>query len=67
MKLKQRIDGCWEVYKEKVKIISEHVVNAGGLWAKQVGQMAGLNLPVSPLKYNYLGTLTIPTIEAMYF
>ena len=32
--LKQRVDGCWEVHTEKGKIIAEHVVNAGGLWAK---------------------------------
>ena len=61
-KLKQRADGCWEVYTEKGKIITEHVVNAGGLWAKQVGKMAGLNLPVSPLKHHYLVTETIPTV-----
>ena len=38
-----------------------------GLWAKQVGQMAGLNLPISPLKHHYLVTETIPTVEAMDF
>ena len=65
--LKQRVDGCWEVHTKKGTIIAEHVVNAGGLWAKQVGQMAGLNLPISPLKHHYLVTETIPTIEAMDF
>ena len=36
-------------------------------WAKQVGQMAGLNLPISPLKHHYLVTESIPTIEAIDF
>ncbi len=65
--LKQRVDGCWEVYTEKGTIVAEHVVNAGGLWAKQVGHMAGLNLPISPLKHHYLVTESIPTIEAIDF
>jgi hypothetical protein len=30
------------------------VVNAAGLWAKQVGRMAGIELPVSPLSHHYL-------------
>ena len=62
-KLNQRVDGCWEVHTEKGMIVAEHVVNAGGLWAKQVGQMAGLNLPISPLKHHYLVTESIPTVE----
>ena len=37
----------------KGTITCEHVVNAAGLWAKQVGRMAG-ELPVSPLKHHYL-------------
>jgi acetylornithine deacetylase len=35
------------VSPEKGTITCEHVVNAGGLWAKQVGRMAGIELPVS--------------------
>jgi len=34
---------------EKGTITTDHVVNAAGLWAKQVGRMAGVELPVSPL------------------
>lgn len=65
--LKQRADGFWELHTEKGKIVAEHVVNAGGLWAKQVGRMVGLNLPISPLKHHYLVTDSIPTVEAMDF
>ncbi|MDH3667208.1 MAG: FAD-dependent oxidoreductase [Paracoccaceae bacterium] len=65
--LNQRADGTWDVVTEKGTIHAEHVVNAGGLWAKQVGRMAGLDLPVSPLMHHYFVTETIPEIEALDF
>ena len=52
---------------EKGTIKAEHVVNAAGLWAKRVGRMAGLELPVSPLKHHYLVTESIPAVEKMNF
>ncbi|MFO1172018.1 MAG: FAD-dependent oxidoreductase [Hyphomicrobiaceae bacterium] len=55
----------WQVVTEKGTITAEHVVNAAGLWAKQVGRMVGLELPVSPLQHHYLLTETIPEIAAM--
>ena len=63
----QRADGSWDVVTEKGTIHAEHVVNAGGLWAKQVGRMAGLDLPVSPLKHHYLVTESIPEVAACSF
>ncbi len=55
----------WDVVTEKGTIHTEHVVNAAGLWAKQVGRMAGIELPVSPLNHHYLISDTIPEVEAM--
>ena len=55
------------VITEKGTIKAEHVVNAAGLWAKQVGKMVGLDLPVSPLKHHYLVTETIPQLEKIDF
>ncbi|WP_172295696.1 FAD-dependent oxidoreductase [Pseudoruegeria sp. HB172150] len=52
----------WDVVTEKGTVRAEHVVNAGGLWAKQCGRMAGLELPVSPLSHHYLHTDTIPEL-----
>ncbi len=57
----------WEVVTEKGTIIAEHVVNAGGLWAKQCGRMVGLELPVSPLSHHYLLTESIPEVAALDF
>ena len=64
LELNQTATG-WEVVTEKGTIQTEHVVNAAGLWAKQVGRMAGIELPVSPLNHHYLISDTIPAVEAM--
>jgi dimethylglycine dehydrogenase len=55
------------VVTEKGTITCEHVVNAGGLWAKQLGRMAGIELPVAPLKHHYLISDTIPALEQLDF
>jgi len=55
----------WQVVTEKGTTSCEHVVNAAGLWAKQIGRMAGIELPVSPLAHHYLLTETIPEIAAL--
>ena len=64
--LEQLSDG-WIVKTDKGNIKCEHVVNAAGLWAKQVGRMAGIELPVSPLKHHYLITDSIPEVESSDF
>ena len=62
---KQKKDRTWDVITNKGNINAEIVINAGGLWAREVGQMAGINLPVQPMEHHYLITETIPEIEAM--
>ena len=62
----QRKDG-WEVVTQQQTIRCEHVVNAAGLWAKQVGRMAGIELPLSPLTHHYLISDTIPELEELNF
>ena len=64
--LEQTKDG-WRVNTDKGTITCEHVVNAGGLWAKQLGRMAGIELPVSPLKHHYLVSDSIPKLEDIDF
>ncbi len=65
--LNQRADGTWDVVTEKGTIHAEHIVNAGGLWAKQVGRMVGLDLPLSPLEHHYLVTEDIPEVAELDF
>ena len=55
-------DGTWDVVTHKGTINAEMIVNAGGLWAREVGHLAGLHLPVQPMEHHYLLTETIPEI-----
>ena len=64
LELTQTAEG-WNVVTEQGTVSCEHVVNAAGLWAKQVGRMAGIELPVSPLSHHYLLTESIPEIEVL--
>lgn len=65
VELRRRADGGWDVVTEKGTIVAEHVVNAAGLWAKQVGCMAGVDLPVSPMEHHYLVTEAIPEVKEL--
>jgi dimethylglycine dehydrogenase len=59
----QRPDGTWDVVTEKGTIHAEHIVNAGGLWAREVGRMAGLELPILAMEHQYLITDDIPEFK----
>ena len=61
----QRPDGTWDVVTDKGTIHAEHIVNAGGLWAREVGAMAGIYFPLHPMEHQYLVTDAIPEIEAI--
>ncbi len=54
--LEPRADGTWTVITERGEIHAEHVVNAGGLWAREVGRMAGVEHPVLAMQHHYLVT-----------
>lgn len=61
----QRADGTWDVVTDKGTIHAEHIVNAGGLWAREVGAMAGVYLPLHPMEHQYLVTEEVPLIRDM--
>ena len=58
--LRQRSDGSWDVITEQGTVHAEHVVNAGGLWAREVGRMVGLELPILAMEHQYLITDDMP-------
>ena len=62
--LQPRPDGSWDLVTEKGTVHAEHVVNAGGLWAREVGRMVGLELPVLAMEHMYLLTDEIPEVAA---
>jgi len=61
-------EGGWRVLlenkdtQEQHEIHAEHVVNAGGLWAREVGRMVGLELPVLAMEHMYLLTEEMPEV-----
>ena len=61
----QRPDGSWDVITEKGNIHTEIIINAAGLWAREVGQLAGIHFPIQPMEHHYLITESIPEIEAL--
>ena len=62
--LSQRADGGWDIVTNQGNIVAEHVVNCGGLWAREVGRMVGLELPVLAMEHQYLITEDIPGLPA---
>ncbi|MEE9479832.1 MAG: FAD-dependent oxidoreductase [Kiloniellales bacterium] len=62
IELKPRADGSWDVVTEQGTIVAEYVVNAAGLWAREVGEMAGVVLPAHPMEHQYLVTDDIPQV-----
>lgn len=58
----RREDGLWHVITNKGEVVAEHVVNAGGLWAREVGRMVGLELPVLAMEHMYLITEDMPEV-----
>ena len=64
LELRQRPDASWDVVTEQGTVHAEHVVNAGGLWAREVGRMVGLELPVLAMEHQYLITEDMPEVLA---
>ena len=61
---KPRSDGTWDVITDKGSLVAVHVVNAAGLWARDVGRFAGLELPVLAMEHQYIVTGDIPEVVA---
>ena len=57
--------GEWQVETEKGTITCEHVVNAGGTYARQMGEWSGLQLPMTSMTHHYFVTEPVPEFEAL--
>jgi dimethylglycine dehydrogenase len=60
--LKQRPDGSWDVITDQGNVHAEHVVNAAGLWAREVGRLVGIELPILAMEHQYLITGDMPQL-----
>lgn len=61
----QQPDGSWIVRTDKGDIHTQWVVNAAGLWGREVAALAGLKLPLQPTEHQYFVTETIAEIAGM--
>ncbi|MBS9717705.1 FAD-dependent oxidoreductase [Pseudohalocynthiibacter aestuariivivens] len=55
--------GEWVVETPQGTITCEHVVNAGGTYARQMGEWSGLQLPMTSMTHHYLVTENVPEFE----
>ncbi len=58
-------DGTWRVDSERGSIVAEHVVNAGGYHARQIGTFTGIDLPIVPMMHHYVVTDEVPEFASM--
>lgn len=58
----EREGARWRVHTSKGEIRADIVVNAAGQWARQVGRLAGVELPIVPLEHHYLITERIDAL-----
>ncbi|QIE44668.1 FAD-dependent oxidoreductase [Pseudohalocynthiibacter aestuariivivens] len=58
-------DGSWIVETPKGNIQTEWVINAAGLWGREVAALAGIELPLQPTEHQYFVTETIAEIAGM--
>ena len=63
--LTQRAEGGWRLTTDKGVIDAEHVVNAGGLWAREVGRLVGLTIPMLAMQHHYIVTEPVPELEGL--
>jgi len=55
----------WKVSTGHGDIICEHVVNAGGTYARQMGEWSGLQLPMTSMTHHYFVTDAVPEFESL--
>ena len=57
----QKVTG---VITDKGEIQAEYVVNCAGMWAREIGKLAGVNVPLQPTEHYYLITEAIEGVSA---
>ena len=55
----------WAMGDERGEIAADHVVNCGGMWGRDVGKMAGVNVPLHACEHFYIVTEPIPGLTQM--
>ncbi|MEM6932335.1 MAG: FAD-dependent oxidoreductase, partial [Pseudomonadota bacterium] len=55
-------DASWLIETDRGTYSAEHIVNAAGTWALEIGQMMGINVPSTPILHQYLVTDRIAAV-----
>ena len=63
--IKRTDRGTWRVSTNKGEIECEHVVNAGGTYARQMGEWSGLQLPMTSMTHHYFVTDPVDAFMAL--
>ena len=61
----QHENGEWTVETEQGPVRCEHVVNAGGTYARQIGLWSGYDLPTTSMTHHYFITDTVPEFQGL--
>ncbi len=60
-----REGGHWSIETTRGRVHADSVVNAAGQWAREVGRMAGAELPVVPLEHHYVVTESLAELAQL--
>jgi dimethylglycine dehydrogenase len=60
--IRQETSGAWRVSTDKGDITCEHIISATGNYARQTGEMVGLDVPVIPVEHQYIVTEPHPEL-----
>ncbi|XP_074651431.1 dimethylglycine dehydrogenase, mitochondrial-like [Tubulanus polymorphus] len=63
--LKMKEDGTWDVETPHGTLRAKRIVNAAGFWAREVGKMVGIDLPLVPVQHQYIVTDTIKEVAEL--
>jgi dimethylglycine dehydrogenase len=61
----ERDSDHWRIETSRGEIRAEIVVNAAGQWAREIGRMVGVELPIVPLEHHYLITEPLDEVRAL--
>lgn len=65
--IERQPNGEWMAKTEKGDITCEHLVNAGGMYARQIALWSGYDLPTTSVTHHYLITEPSPEFSALPF
>ncbi len=61
--MSQESDGSWLLITDRGEIVADVVVNAAGLWAREIADMIGQDLPIVPVEHQYIVTDPIAEVQ----